>query len=160
MTRATLILLLAGCGEALPIYVVSSHADAVENPDYVNRLTPEDIEVLDEAFAIVGFPYELVDYKHGSVQIDLVEVEPGQFRGRQSLRTPCRRIFRSERHSVSVAHELGHALIDDEQDTHRDEEQWPDNVMVYEPHDDAEFTDLQLDVMESERRMIVGCVNY
>lgn len=157
MKKAILALLfvgLLGCGEGLPVRVISGKEASP------NILTQEEMEVLEEASALLGFPFDFVDKKYGAVNIELVNVDNEELaHGRIILDYQCTRIIRSNRRGVGVAHEIGHALRLDVGDIdelfHVEDD---DNIMSSNgPTDDATFNNEQLDALENQRGMIAAC---
>lgn len=93
--------LLAGCGEAVPVYLSESEPGP----------SPQAIELLDDAFAFWETDYYLVDeVGHGILSIALIETDDTlEHRGFTERDGDCGRRIWADRDPVVLRHELGHA---------------------------------------------------
>ncbi|MEM6990112.1 MAG: reprolysin-like metallopeptidase [Myxococcota bacterium] len=142
--------LTGGCGEPVPVALTSLGAGM-----------DDDEELVDEAFAILGLPWEPTKRTRGTVHLTLVgeaglPLEDKQ--GKTVLRTfRCIKSVVATRHARAIAHELGHALGLD----HSCEEPCPDeladNLMAGVFSLGSDLNDEQYDELERGRRRLTSC---
>jgi hypothetical protein len=141
--RLALALLLAGCGEAVPVYLTETEPGP----------TDEAIDLLDEAFAFWGADYYLTDETgHGVLSIALVEIDDSEeHRGYTERDGDCGRRMWVDRDPVVLRHELGHAW---NLRGHSDD---PEHLMSVQGGDGETVTDEQWDTAQDTIDRFIRC---
>lgn len=137
-----LAMLIAGCAAPLPVRVLDAHTGKVPMAEL-----PSEVE---DACGLLGIACEPSSDGYGSLNLTLIDVGGATLRGQGIDEPLCKPYAWSSPETITVAHELGHALglhhVGDRE-----------NLMFpAEPHG-TELTDHQRRVLERHADRIVGC---
>ena len=144
---ALAVALCCACGEAVPVQL-----NAIEPAD-------GDEELIEDAFAILGQPFEFSNRRRGTINIVLVDLSEDRRGGRTIGREiRCYKALVASRHASTIAHELGHLLglghTCEPPDCDADD---ATNLMSGDERNDDLLTEEQMSELDKGRRRLTHC---